>query len=118
MNLAPFKWINVGLRAVMELGIVLGLGYSGYHSGTTALSKILLAIAYPVIGFGVWSLLDFHRTGQGAEYYRLTEEILISGLTAWLVFRAGKPQLGIALALISIVHHLLIYLLGDRLLKK
>ena len=35
------KWFNIGLRALMELGIVLALGYWGYQAGNSTAMKIL-----------------------------------------------------------------------------
>ena len=48
------QWINLTLRAIMETGIVLALGYWGYHAGSSKGLKILFCIATPLIGFGFW----------------------------------------------------------------
>jgi len=43
--------------------------------------------------------------------------LVISGLAAVALYPAGQPALGWALAIISIVYHALVYLLGGTLLK-
>ncbi len=41
----------------------------------------------------------------------------LSGLAAAAVYAAGRPRFGAALAALSIVHHGLVYALGERLVK-
>ena len=109
-------WLNVGLRALMETGVVAGFAAWGYRFGSTAWSSLLLAIALPAIGFGIWGLIDFRSAGNYAEGLRLAEELVISGLAALAFYGAGHPILGWSLAAVSVVHHGLIYLTGQRLL--
>lgn len=111
------EWFNLGLRAVMEFGIVLGLGYWGFHTGGSGGLKILLGIGAPVLGFGVWGVVDFDQAGRLSEPLRLIEELVISGLAALALYTAGQHALGIALGGISIFYHVLVYALGGRLLK-
>ena len=112
------KWFNVGMRALMELGIVVALGYWGYSAGNNAVTKILLCIAAPLIGFGFWGLVDFRNAGSLAEPLRLTQELVITGLAAYAWYSAGAQTWGCALGILSIVHHALVYPLGGTLLKR
>jgi hypothetical protein len=116
--ISTLKWFNVGLRAVMELGIVIALGYWGYKTGESATMKILLSVTAPLIGFGIWGLVDFRNAGSLAEPLRLIEELIISGFAAFAWYAAGAQTWGWALGIISIVHHVLVYVLGGTLLKK
>lgn len=108
---------NVTLRAVMEAGIIFAAGYWGYQAGSTPFTKILLMIITPVFLFGFWGLVDFHKAGKFGESFRLVEELFITGLAAILLFISGARILGLILAIISVIHHVLVYLLGERLLK-
>lgn len=112
-----FKWINVALRGILETAIVCALAYWGYYIGEKRISKILLGICAPLIGFGFWGLVDFHQFGKMAEWLRLFQELAISGFAAIALYMTGSPILGWALGLLSIVHHALVYLLGGTLLK-
>lgn len=114
---STLKWINVGLRALMELGIVIALGYWGYSVGNSTAMKIFLAIAAPLIGFGFWGLVDFRNAGSLAEPLRLIQELVITGLAAAAWYVAGAQAWGWALGTLSIVHHVLVYVLGGTLLK-
>ena len=111
------NWLNLGLRAVMETAIVAGLAYWGYETGSGAFAKVALAIAAPVLGFGFWGVVDFHQAGRAAEALRLAQELLVTGLVALGLWDVGQPILAIAMALISIVYHVLVYASGERLLK-
>ena len=114
---SALKWFNVGLRALMELGIVVALGYWGYHTGNTTGMKIFLSIAAPLIGFGFWGLVDFRNAGSFSESLRLIQELVITGLAALAWYSTGAHAWGWALGLVSIIHHALVYLLGEKLLK-
>ncbi len=42
-----FQRINLLLRVTMELGIVLALGYWGFHTGKSESMKIILGVSSP-----------------------------------------------------------------------
>ena len=111
------SWLNVGLRGVMETLLVLGLGYLGYLMGEGKFWKIFLAILMPVVFFGIWGIVDFRRLNKYAESFRLIEEMLITLLAAAALYVYGAHFIAWALAILSVVHHSLTYLIGDRLLK-
>ncbi|MCB0664861.1 MAG: YrdB family protein [Saprospiraceae bacterium] len=110
------KWVNLGLRAILELGIVMGLAYWGFQTGDALAIKVILCVITPLLGFGFWGLVDFRQFGKISEYLRLFQELIISGITAILIIIAGKQGLGITLALVSLIHHALIYITGEKLL--
>jgi hypothetical protein len=101
----------------MEIGIVCALGYWGYQSAGAPWSRILLAVAAPVLGFGFWGAVDFRQAGRWAEPLRLTQELVVSGLAAVALYASGQHLLAWVLAAVSVVHHVLIYVSGGRLLK-
>lgn len=116
--MSVLNWVNLALRALMEVGVVGAFAFWGYHTGGQLGTKILLGIAAPLLGFGFWGAVDFHRAGRFSEPLRLVEELLISGLAAFAFYAAGQPLLGWVLALLSIGYHILVYLSGERLLKQ
>ena len=114
---SPITWLNLGLRAVMETGVVAGLAYWGYQTGSGSIAKVALAVGAPVLGFGFWGAVDFHQAGRAAEPLRLVQELVITGLVALAVWSAGQPLLGLLLAVLSVVYHGLVYATGGRLLR-
>ena len=87
------RWLNVGLRGIMEAGIVVAFAIWGYHAASGVMA-IVLAIAVPVLGFGFWGAVDFHQAGTMGEPLRLTQELVISGLAALALYAAGQPTMG------------------------
>ena len=113
-----FQRINLLLRVTMELGIVLALGYWGFHTGKSESIKIILGISSPILIFGFWGFVDFHNAGSKAEFLRLLQELILSGLAAAALILAEQYVLGFILAGLSIVQHILVYIIGDTLIKK
>ena len=115
--LKSLKTINLALRGIMESGIVAGLAYWGFHSGQNTAIKILLCIGAPLLVFGFWGLCDFHNFGKWSETLRLIQELLLSGLAAVALYTTGLHFWGWILGVISIIHHIFVYPLGETLLK-
>jgi hypothetical protein len=111
-------WISLVMRWIMEAGIVVGLGYWGFHAGGSAALKILLLIAAPVLVFSFWGFVDFRWLGKPAEVVRLIQELAITALVTAALVVTGQTVLGWLFAGISIVHHVLVYVTGDRLIKE
>jgi Protein of unknown function (DUF2568) len=109
--------INLLLRVTMEVGVVVALGFWGYHQGGSAAAQIAFMIAAPAVGFGLWGAVDFHQAGRIAEPLRLLQELTISGVAAVAWYLAGYQELGIALGTLSLIYHVLVYATGGRLLK-
>jgi hypothetical protein len=117
-NISPLIWVNLTMRWILEAGIVFGFAFWGYHTGEKKSTKLLLSIIAPLVGFGFWGLIDFHQFGRFAEWLRLTQELLISALASAALYVVGAHILGYTLMLLSIIYHIAVYLLGERLLKR
>ena len=115
--MSKLQAFNIALRGLMELGIILALGYWGYTFGNSMMGKIIWCIGTPLMGFGFWSLVDFHQFGKNSETLRLLQELVVSGIAALALYSTGMHILGWLIVGISILHHVLVYSLGERLLK-
>ena len=115
---STLRMFNLMLRAVMELGILLALGYWGYQTGESATAKALLSVGIPLIGFGFWGLVDFRKAGSFAEPLRLIQELVISCLAAFALYVVDAKGFSLMLASASLLHHILVYVSGETLLKK
>jgi hypothetical protein len=114
--MTPLQRVSLVLRALVEVGVVVALAYWGVHAGDNAIASIVLAVAAPTVGFGLWDAVDFRRAAH-AELLRLIQELAISGLAALAWSAAGQHMLGLALAGVSLGYHALVYACGERLLK-
>ena len=109
--------VTLALRVTMEAAIIAALAMWGYHAGPGTVGKLVLALAAPAVGFGVWGAVDFRQAGRYAEALRLLQELAISGLAAAAWYAAGQRAAGAALAIVSVICHGLVYLGGGQLLK-
>lgn len=112
------QWINLVLRALMESGIILALGYWGFQTGGSHGTKIILGIGAPLMGFGFWGLVDFRNAGPFAEPLRLIQELVISGVASFALYVLDAKGFAQLLAFVSLLHHVLVYASGETLLKK
>jgi hypothetical protein len=62
--LSKLKWFNLTLRALMEVGIVVALGYWGYRTGKSMSAKVSLSIGAPLLAFGFWGSVDFRQAAR------------------------------------------------------
>ena len=113
--MSPVQKLNLILRVLLEVGVVAALAYWGAHTGESTAAKLLLGIGAPVVGFGFWGAVDFHRF-RHAELLRLAQELAVSGVAAAAWYASGAHGLAIALAGLSIAYHALVYASGARLL--
>jgi hypothetical protein len=117
-HISLFRSLNLVIRVLVEIGVLIGPMCYGYQLGQNMMVKILLSFIAALLVFGFWSLVDFHQCGRNAELFRLLQELILSALAAFFFFKAGLHRTGWILAVLSVIHHVLLYLLGDRLLKK
>ncbi len=117
LDVTPAVAANIGLRGVMEGGIVAAFAYWGYESGSGAARRTLGSIGAPAVAFGVWGAVDFRQLGRFAEPARLVEELAISGLAVTALWAARQRALAVVLGTVSVVHHALVYATGERLLN-
>ncbi len=115
--LTRVELVTLILRVLMEIWVVVGFAWWGYLTGSSPTTSVVLALAAPVVGFGIWGVVDFHQLGRAAEPLRLVEELVLSGLAAVGLFAVGQRALGAGLAALSVVYHVLVYAQGARLLK-
>lgn len=113
--MTPVQKLNLTLRVLLEAGVLAALASWGVYAGQSTLAEVLLGIGAPLVGFGFWAAVDFHRS-RHAEILRLALELVISGLAAVAWYAAGARALAIGLAALSIVYHTLVYASGARLL--
>ena len=109
---------NVGVRAVMELGIVVGFAVWGWHVAPSRIASVALAVTMPAAAFGFWGAVDFRFAGAHAETLRLVQELAVSGLAAAAFYASGVPTLAWTQVGLTVAHHAATYALGERLLER
>ena len=110
--------LNLVLRVILETSIVLALAYWGYATGNNATSRIVFLVLFPLVGFGIWGLIDFHQIKKNAEYFRLAQELIISLVAAYGLYTSGQTMFSLGMAALTVIYHILVYSSGERLLKR
>ena len=114
----PLVRTRLVLRWVMELGVIAGLAVWGYQLGSTPVMSTVLAILVPLVGFTIWGLVDFEKVARSGETLRLIEELLLAGIAAAGFLYVGDEYLGWALIIVTVAHHSLVFISGDRLVDR
>jgi hypothetical protein len=84
------KTANVALRFLLELCILVALGYWGFQTGKGLLAKIGLGIGVPVLAAVVWSLLGAPGSSlQLHDPWHLVLEVILFGGAAVALFASG-----------------------------
>jgi Protein of unknown function (DUF2568) len=111
MVLTVLKNANLGLAFLLELGVLVALGYGGFQIGQGTLAKIGLGIGAPALAIVVWALFGaptarWHLYGP----WRLLLEVVFFGSAAVALFVAGQRVSGVVFALVFVLNRVLIYL--------
>src|SRR6266851_3341268 len=114
MVLTLIKNANLALSFLLELSVLLALGYWGFQTGQGTVAKIGLGIGAQAVTVVVWGLFGapkavWHLDGP----WRLILEVVFFGSAAVALFAAGQRVLGIAFALVFVLNSVLIHALAQ-----
>jgi hypothetical protein len=112
--LEVIKTANVALRFLLELCILVALGYWGFQTGQGQLAKIALGIGFPLIAAVVWGLFGAPGSPwQLHDPWHLVLEVILFGGAALALFVAGQRVLGLAFVLLFVMNRALMYAWGQ-----
>lgn len=103
---------NLGLRFLLELAALVGLGYWGFTISGSTLLRILLGIGAPLAAALLWGTFvsPKARIPLPGEW-RLLPEILIFGAAALALYTAGRSSLAFTFAGLAILSRILLFIL-------
>ena len=114
MVLMLIKNANLAMAFILELGVLVALGYWGFQTGQGTIARIGLGFGAPAVAVVVWGLFGapkavWHLDGP----WRLILEVVFFGSAAVALFAAGQHVLGVAFALVFVLNSVLIYALAQ-----
>ncbi|GCE03123.1 YrdB family protein [Dictyobacter aurantiacus] len=115
MSLSLFKNMNLALVFFLELGVLVALGYWGFHNGQGIIGKIALGIGAPVLAIVVWGIWGAPKSQwhlQGPWYLLL--QIVFFGSAALALYAASQRLLGIVFAILVVLACGLAYMWRDK----
>ena len=102
------KLINIGLRFLLELGILAIFGYWGINTGDNTLIKFLLGLGSPILFAIVWGTFLAPKSPRRLdEPWLFLLELVILGLTCWALYGTGKANLTLGFGSIYILNKIL-----------
>jgi hypothetical protein len=112
MSFVTLKNANLLLAFLLELGVLVALGYWGFSTGSSTLAKIGLGIGVPVLAIIIWGMFGAPRSDwqlQGIWYILL--QIVFFGSAVAALYATGQRTLALLFALIFLVNTALVHIL-------
>ena len=98
--MTAFKYANLALSFILELCALVALGYWGFQTGQTTLTKIALGLGAPLVTAVLWGLFAAPRASRRLKGLALLLfKIAVFSLAIIALAAAGQPALAIIFAL-------------------
>lgn len=105
------KFANLGVRFLLELCILVILGYWGFKTGGQTLTKVLLGVGSPLLFAIIWGAFLAPKSSMRLqEPWLFLVEIALFGLATWALFSTGRVGLTVAFLSIYIFNKILMLL--------
>lgn len=112
--MVAIKWINLGVRFLLELGILAALGYWGFQSGSSTWMKWVLGLGAPLLAAVVWGTFVAPKAAvELSASLHLLVELAVFGLAILALYRAGQANLAAAFGLIYLINKILLVVWGQ-----
>ena len=103
------KMLNLAVRFLLELCMLVAVGYWGFKTQSSWFMRIIFGIGLPVLIAVLWGTFlapKATRPLSGASF--LTLELILFSTGAFALFSSGKPTLGWIYTIILIVNKILL----------
>jgi hypothetical protein len=105
------KTANLALRFLLEL---CALGYWGFKTGGSLITKLALGIGAPLLAAVVWGAFLSPRAAVPTPgLLRLVLELGVFGSATAALYAAGRPALAWALVVLYVINRVLMYVWGQ-----
>lgn len=103
--------LNLAGRFLLELCALVVLGYWGFQTGASGLTKILFGLGAPLLVAIVWGAFVAPKAAVFAPSgVRLGLEFLVWAAAIAALFAAGQPVLAWVFLVVAVINRVLIYL--------
>lgn len=104
---------NAGLRALLELGAVVALGYWGYRTGGGLVGRVVLGVGLPLAVVFVWGLVGAPKAPlRAGQPWRRGVELAIPGGATVALFLVDRPVAAALFGLLAALNAIAIHRWG------
>ena len=102
---SPFIAVNLGVRFLLELAMLVALGWVGGEIGSSWVVRALLAIAFPLVAAGVWGMFIAPKAPRRlADPAKLVVELGLFAAAVVGLALVGHPVLAAVLGVVFVVN--------------
>jgi hypothetical protein len=110
------RYLNLGLRFLLELTALVALGWWGFHVGGSILGELVLGLGLPLLAAIIWMLFVAPKARfPVALKFRAAIETAIFIAAALAFWGVGHHGLAEAFIVATAISQLLLYGLGEPL---
>ena len=103
--------VNLVLRFLLELCILVAIGYWGFKTGAQTITKIGLGIGLPLVVAVIWGIfLAPASDTRLQEPWLLLLELIIFGSAVAALYRTQQRSLALTFGLIYVINKILMYI--------
>ncbi|HTK08500.1 MAG TPA: YrdB family protein [Ktedonobacteraceae bacterium] len=111
MFLTISKNLNLALALLLELCVLVALGYWGFQTGQGMIAKIGLGLGAPIVAVIVWAIFGAPRSTRRLKGFGLLIlRVLFFGAAALALFAASQHILSVIFAFLVVLNLSLLYL--------
>ncbi len=100
---------NLLLRFILEICMLVSLGYWGFQTGDQMVLKVVLGIGCPAVAATIWGFfLAPAASRRLPEPWRFTLEILLFGAAVLALYTSGQPILSVIFGMAYALNKLLL----------
>jgi hypothetical protein len=102
---------NLGLRFLLELCILVAIGYWGFKTGSQTMIRVGLGIGLPLLVATTWAVLLAPASSRRLqEPWLLVAELIIFGLAIIALYSTGQHALAGIFGLVYVINKILMYI--------
>jgi hypothetical protein len=107
-----FRWSNLLLAFVLEVGALVALSYTGAQLGDGGVGATLLAIGLPLVAAVLWGMFAAPRSVKHVRAAKVTVKIAVFGMATIGLFFGGHAGLAVAFAGLFVINTVALQLTG------
>ena len=109
----PFIGLNLGLRFVLEIAMLVALGWTGAELTSSLVADVALAVLLPLAAAGVWGVWVAPKAPRRlSDPGRLLVELVLFGAAVAGLLYSGHAVLAVVLALLVVANIAVLRLSG------